>query len=275
MHCSGTCRPSFVDPPETIPHRDDPVDKYFPEFTYVDGGWAELAVDSTPSKPKAPITLRQLASHMSGLSREYPRGNMDNWPHSMEGLGPPPLNGCPFPTLKETIEGLAKYPLIAPTYTYPIYSNAGMAVLGQAAVAANAAFERTKGVSDSPSTWKALAQRDIFDALGLNGSAFVVTPENKAHVAVAARHSEEVDLDFLDVMACSGGQMSSLSDYIKLMQTILDPTRPESLLPPHVIREWLRPQYVWTDETTEVGLLWEIEKILDSYGRPIRIYAKR
>ena len=83
------------------------------------------------------------------------------------------------------------------------------------------------------------------------------------------------DLDFLEPMSCSGGQMSSLSDYMKVMQTILNPTQPESLLPSHVVREWLRPLYGWTDETTEVGMLWEIEKIYDSYERPIRIFEKR
>lgn len=57
-------------------------------------------------------------------------------------------------------------------------------------------------------------------------------------------------------MSCSSGQMSSLFDYMKIMQTILDPTRLESFLPSHVIREWLvRPLYGWTDETTEVGML--------------------
>jgi hypothetical protein len=69
--------------------------------------------------------------------------------------------------------------------------------------------------------------------------------------------------------------MSSLSDYIKVMLTIIHPTRSESLLPSYVIREWLRPLYGWTDETTEVGMLWEIEKIYDSYKRPLRIFQKR
>jgi CubicO group peptidase (beta-lactamase class C family) len=275
-------------------YRDDPVDKFFPGFTYIDGGWADL--DSAPlapaAVPRAPITLRQLVSHMSGLSREYPRGNMKNWPHSVEGAGPSPLNGCPFPTTQEVIEGLQKYPLVVPTYSYPVYSNAGIAVLGEATVAANAAFEKEKGTLESPPTWQALVRRDVFDPLGLNGSFFVVTPENRPHVAVSSLNSDEVvsqlpiytstcnliviqDMDFLDPMSCSGGQMSSLSDYIKVMLTILDPTRPESLLPPHVIREWLRPLYGWTDETTEVGMLWEIEKIYDSYERPIRIFQKR
>jgi CubicO group peptidase (beta-lactamase class C family) len=179
---------SFAD----ICHRDDPVDKYLPDFSYVEGGWADFSAGSSVMKSKEPITIRQLAGHMAGLTREYPRGDMKDWPHSLEGLGPPPLNGCPFPTTKETIEGLAKYPLVVPTYSYPVYSNAGMAILGQVAVAANAAFEKSEGITDPPSTWKALVQRDIFDSLGLNGSSFIVTPENKAHVAVAAVNSDEV-----------------------------------------------------------------------------------
>ncbi|KAJ7499888.1 beta-lactamase/transpeptidase-like protein [Mycena latifolia] len=250
---------------------DDPVDKFLPEFTYSPGGWTERHDDQATS---GPVTLRQLATHMSGLTREFPRGNMDNWPHSLEGTGPPPMNGCPFPTTDQMITGLKKYPLAVPTYSYPVYSNVGMAILGQVAVAANAAFEKAKNIPGSPTTWAALAQRDIFDPLGLNGSSFVVTPHNKANVAVASKDSHEVDWDFLDAMSCSGGQMSSLSDYIKVMQTILDPTRPESLLPSHVIREWLRPLHGWMDDTTEVGMLWEIEKIKDTYARPIRIFQK-
>lgn len=132
---------------------------------------------------------------MSGLTREFPRGNMKNWPHSLEGTGPPPGNGCPFPTTEQMINGLKKYPLTVPTYSYPIYSNVGMAVLGQVAVSANAAFEASQNITGPPTTWASLAERDIFNPLGLNGSSFVVTPDNKAHVAVASKDSHEVVRD--------------------------------------------------------------------------------
>ncbi|KAJ7174631.1 beta-lactamase/transpeptidase-like protein [Mycena filopes] len=253
---------------------DDPVHKYLPDFSYASGGWSS-SVDESSS---GPITLRQLATHMSGLTREFPRGDMPDWPHSLEGTGAPPTNGRPFPTSDELIAGLKQYPLTVPTYTYPVYSNVGMALLGQVAVAANRAFEQQQGgsgsASTSPATWPELAQRDIFDPLGLNGSGFVVTPQNQPHVAVASADSYEVDWDFLDAMSCSGGQMSSLADYVKVMQTFLDPRRPGNLLPPHVLREWLRPLHAWEDGTTEVGMLWEIEKIRDSYARPVRIFQK-
>ena len=85
------------------------------------------------------------------------------------------------------IEGLHKYPFIVPTYSYTVYSNAGIMVLGEGTVAANAAFEKANSVVESPSTWQALVQRDIFDPLDLNGSFFVATPENKAHLAVSSQ----------------------------------------------------------------------------------------
>ncbi|KAJ7062795.1 hypothetical protein C8F01DRAFT_1281834 [Mycena amicta] len=189
------------------------------------GGWTGVEEDS------APITLRQLATHMSGLTREFPRGDMPNWPYSLEGTGPPPTNGRPFPSNEQTISGLKEYPLNLQTYSYPVYSNVGIGLLGQVAVAANRGFEQKQNITGSPSNWPELAKRDLFGPLGLNGSGFVVTPENSAHVAVASHDSDEVDWNFLDVMSCSGGQMSSLSDYTKLMQTILDPTLPQSLPP--------------------------------------------
>lgn len=43
-------------------------------------------------------------------------------------------------------------PLVVPIYSYPVYSNAGMAILGEAAVVANAAFDNEMGVVESPPT---------------------------------------------------------------------------------------------------------------------------
>ncbi|KIY65470.1 beta-lactamase/transpeptidase-like protein [Cylindrobasidium torrendii FP15055 ss-10] len=251
---------------------DDPITKFFSHFSYKPGGW--IPGHDERNFQREPITLRQLASHMSGLGREYPRGDMPHWPYSSEGAGPPPINGAPFPTIEETLEGLAAYPLVQCTSIQPVYSNAGIALLGQAAVVVNMRYEEARNIVGGPSTWRELVKRDVFQPLDLNGSFFTVNEHNERHVAVAKEDSEEVDLDFLDTMSSSGGQMSSLADYIKLMQTILDPTRPESLLPPRVVREWLQPMHGFLDDETEVGLIWEIQKMKDSYGRPLRLFEK-
>ena len=67
-----------------------------------------------------------------------------------------------------------------------------MAILGEAAVVADAAFDNEMGVVESPPTWQVLVRRDIFDPLGLNGSFFTVALVNKTHVAVSSPNSDEV-----------------------------------------------------------------------------------
>lgn len=68
--------------------------------------------------------------------------------------------------------------------------------------------------------------------------------------------------------------MSSLSDLVKLMQTFIDPTRPESLLRPYTVREWMRPMHTFSDDYSEIGALWEIYQYKDSYNRKVRMYQK-
>jgi CubicO group peptidase (beta-lactamase class C family) len=67
-----------------------------------------------------------------------------------------------------------------------------MAILGEAAVVANTAFNNEMGVVESPPTWQVLVRRDIFDPLGLNRSFFTVALVNKAHIAVSSLDSDEV-----------------------------------------------------------------------------------
>jgi hypothetical protein len=72
----------------------------------------------------------------------------------------------------------------------------------------------------------------------------------------------------------SYGQLSSVADLTKVMQTFLDSSNPKSLISSYTLREWLRPTYAWMDDMTEVGLLWEILKIPDAYDRRVRVYQK-
>ncbi|KAG8896802.1 hypothetical protein FRB99_008644 [Tulasnella sp. 403] len=62
---------------------DDPVTRYISNFTHYEHGWADFLSNKTISpKPKdqIPITLRQLSSHMAGISRDFLRYPMDSWP---------------------------------------------------------------------------------------------------------------------------------------------------------------------------------------------------
>ncbi|KYQ91917.1 beta-lactamase family protein [Tieghemostelium lacteum] len=85
---------------------DEPISKYYPEFTVRD-----------MYNTKRLITFRELASHQSGLPREVPC--------DFELL---PTSNC---TERIILERLAEQFLILPVYTQTHYSNLGIAALGR------------------------------------------------------------------------------------------------------------------------------------------------
>jgi CubicO group peptidase (beta-lactamase class C family) len=167
--------------------RDDPVEKYLPQFKYRPDGF-DPSLPSTSTK-QAPITLFQLASHMSGLGRDWPAGVVVNWPKDMFGGGPPPTNGHPFPDHAALFNAITNTGLISPPFSYPAYSNTGTGLLGLALVAANRAA--SKNPDKEPAEYADLLKRDLFDPMGLNGSHFLTTEANK-HLVVAPSLAPEV-----------------------------------------------------------------------------------
>ncbi|KDQ21841.1 hypothetical protein BOTBODRAFT_169032 [Botryobasidium botryosum FD-172 SS1] len=250
-----TCLESFILRDRGVVNLDESLDKMFPDL----------------SRGRDPITMRQLMSHMSGIGADWPPGDAEGkWPKSRDGAGPPPYNGRHDPDIPMLLDAIGQNPFVARPYTFPSYSNSGYSLLGVANVAANQAAEG----SDAPSTHAELMHRDIFVPLGLNGSSFIASNTNKNHLVVASVYPGEIDHDLGVVNNPAAGQMGSLSDLVKVMQTLIDPNRPGSLLRPYTIREWLRPMHAWWDDYSETGLLWEIYKSEDSYGRKLRYYQK-
>lgn len=161
-----------------------------------------------------------------------------------------------------------------PPAFYPMYSNTGTGLLGLTLVAANRLHGRPD--DSEPGTYAELMKRDIFDPLGLNGSSFLASDANRRMLIVPASESDIVDLDFTDRMNAGGGQFASLSDFIRLSQTLLNPRRPGALLRPYSVQRWLRPVFSFEeDHWTEAGLVWEILRQEDSNGRPRKIFWKR
>lgn len=167
--------------------RDDPVEKYLPQFKYRSTGFDPSAQQT--STTDAPITLFQLASHMSGLGRDWPSGTVANWPTDMSGGGPPPTNGLPFPDHASLYKAVTRTGLTSPPFSYPAYSNTGTGLLGLALVAANRAA--SKNPDKEPTEYAALLQRDLFDPMGLNGSHFLANEDNK-HLLVTPSYAPEV-----------------------------------------------------------------------------------
>ena len=177
--------------------REDPVEKYLPEFAYRLDGFAPTS--HAYARKDAPITLFQLATHMSGLGRDWPAGTVHNWPHDLQGGGPPPTNGLPFPAHAAVYAAAAAHHLTSPPYAYPAYSNTGTALLGIALVAANRAASARPAAE--PASYAALLQRDVFAPLGMNGSHFLATQENK-HAVVVPSLAPEVAVR-VSPIACS------------------------------------------------------------------------
>ncbi|KAF8878279.1 beta-lactamase/transpeptidase-like protein [Gymnopilus junonius] len=257
---------------------DDDITNYIPYFKYSPGGWASRGRSHSlsnnphfpPHRPHESITLQQVASHMSGIPRDFPPALLADWPRSMEGSGLPHYNRRRSPSKREILTALSTHPLTVVPGSPPLYSNTGYALLGMAALTAH----RYRG--GHARTFEELLSMDVFRKLKMNSTAYAVTTRDldlKDRVAVASQDSWEVDVD-VGTMNPSYGQLSSLADLTKAMQMFLEPNRPDALISPQSSREWLRQSYAWSDDKTEVGLLWEIIKIADSYGRQQRVYQK-
>ncbi|KAI0738330.1 beta-lactamase/transpeptidase-like protein [Daedaleopsis nitida] len=248
---------------------DDPIDKYIKTFKYVSDGLDKDAKYATREHP--PITLRQLASHMSGLGRDWPPGTVADWPHDPRGMGPPPTNGLPFPSYEALFASIAERHLTSPPAAYPAYSNAGVALLAYALAAASSASTGDA----SKISYADLLKRDIFERMGMNGSSFLATEANKHLIVVPSLGPEVADQDFLDAMNPAGGQFSSLSDMVTVTQTFLNPKHPKSQITSYSMRNWLQSVHTFDeDDWTEMGFMWEIIKARDSYGRLRKIYWK-
>jgi CubicO group peptidase (beta-lactamase class C family) len=96
----------------------------------------------------------------------------------------------PRPTWQELLKNVAETPLINQPYTYPIYSNVGISLLGLAnyhadelAKALVASNRTISAHSDAPDI-EGLLRRDIFHPLGLNSSFYNLPADKARYVAV-------------------------------------------------------------------------------------------
>ncbi|TFK40872.1 beta-lactamase/transpeptidase-like protein [Crucibulum laeve] len=246
---------------------DDPVEKFMPELSYPSYGWSDYMSGNkltsyTDEMP--PITLRQLASHMAGIGRDYPPKYHINWPNTDSPPWDSPLS---LPVSSESLlSAIAKYPLVNSPYGYPVYSNAGFDLLGLANVAAN--LNASESRDKEPQSHKELVKRDIFDPLGLNSSFYRMPADSslRGRIAIPSRGHGFTDILYTDASDPAGGQYSSLADLITVMKTFLSPTAKSGVVSEHVMREWLRPIHEWTGSGSkeQVGAPWEITKLPDN-----------
>ena len=155
-----------------------------PNFTSSSQSWKEyLDNNGQPSSndDADPITLRQLASHTSGIGRDIPYYNVDEWPGTPEHP-----SARQWPTLDQQLESIANTPQVNLPGSFPVYSNTAYSMLEAALVAANAKGEGSKV------SYADLVKRDLFDPLGMNGTSFAASAENAALLAIPKNPLEVV-----------------------------------------------------------------------------------
>jgi CubicO group peptidase (beta-lactamase class C family) len=194
---------------------EDPVGKHLASFK-VEGAAAE-----------APITIRQLLTHTSGLARELP---LPYW------------NDLAFPSREEMMRLLATQPAVFPPETDWHYSNLAVAIAGEVVAA----------VSREP--YERYVQRHILDPLGM--SATLVAPRSDTpNLAIGYRRRvpgqpREAE-DFIDARALtpSAGFASSVLDLARLvsLQFREGPVGGAQILKASTLREMQRPHWLRPD----------------------------
>jgi CubicO group peptidase (beta-lactamase class C family) len=138
---------------------DDPVEKYLPEFR---GQMVVAEKDNEHMllrKPRHPITIRQVLSHMSGLPFK-------------SAIEEPTLDGLP---LAAAVRSYAMTPLQTEPGTHYQYSNAGI----------NTAARILEVVSGMK--YEHFMQRRLFDPLGMKDTTFWPTEEQAQRIAKSYR----------------------------------------------------------------------------------------
>ncbi|RUS16745.1 beta-lactamase/transpeptidase-like protein [Endogone sp. FLAS-F59071] len=229
---------------------DDELKKFYPEFEI------GTALDPHPDDDDDPrITLGSLASYLSGLPRDMNTFTLSK--AEAEAY---------------VLERLKHERLVVPPYTFPVYSNLGFSLLGNAL--------RRAVIMANPLRAKAtlaeLLREEVLAPLNMSLSGYEITEAIRENLAVPhGESSAEAELDF-GWQSPAGAMYSTSRDLSHLLSRVFLTNRPQ-LLSRRVLREWLRPLAPLPDSRTEVGLVWEITKLHPSYsltGREPRLYSK-
>lgn len=198
---------------------DDPLSKYIPEFS--------IRNPFTDDN----ITLREIASQMSGLPREAPC-----------------IYHCEGTNSIEQLAILRNRSLILPPWTMPSYSNLGYALLGRLLTerVLNTTFE----------TW---VQEEILGPLEMKNSGFEITSEVKRNTAFPyGNNRQRRPFSNIGWANPAGGMYSSINDLNKLGMMFTQPSK-QRLFKASTVREMALPIDVAPDGRTLWGSPFEME----------------
>jgi CubicO group peptidase (beta-lactamase class C family)/D-alanyl-D-alanine dipeptidase len=211
---------------------DAPVTEYLPELT--------------PANPfGAPLTLRQLMAHRSGMVREPPVG------HYFDDTEP---------SLAATVASLAATTLVVAPESEAKYSNAAIAAVGYV-------VERRTG-----EPFAAALQRSVLEPLGMDASAFEPTPAVRERLADAlmwAIDGREFRAPTFELgMAPAGSMYATVGDLARFMIAMLRGGEGERgrVLEAATLAQMWTPQFADPGADTGFGIGFNLSR-LDGHRR--------
>lgn len=197
---------------------DDPFSRYIPEFNIRNPFTNEN------------ITLREIASQMSGLPREAPC-----------------IYHCEGTNSAEQLALVKNRSLILAPWKMPSYSNLGFALLGRLITekVLNTTFEK----------W---IQQEILLPLGMKNTGFEITSRVEQNIAFPYKdNGQKIPFMKIGWVAPAGGMYSTISDLTKLGMMFTRPST-QTVLKPSTIREIALPVDIAPDGTTVWGSPFEM-----------------
>ncbi|KAF5530777.1 beta-lactamase 2 [Fusarium mexicanum] len=246
---------------------NDPVTRWIPELAH---GKSPNSSDELDVTHWGDITIGDAAAHLSGLGGDMTT-DIAAFPFEWEALGLPKLSkknkipACKGPpgelvcTRKDFLNIFKSYrpPVYQPSQS-PVYSNAGISVVGLVVEAA------------SKKTFDAAIKDLVLKPLGLKQTYSGIVQENSENMFIPAG-SADWDAN-IGIFAPAGAMGSSTTDMLSFMTSIL---KNKALQPPNT-RRWLKPNTFTSTWSASVGSPWEIYRVdnLTSDGRIIDLYTK-
>ncbi|KAL6351703.1 hypothetical protein LRP88_15020 [Fusarium phalaenopsidis] len=265
-------------------HWDKPVTDFIPELR----GHSKNTNDAIDSVDWDEVTIGSLASHLSGIGRDFSNGDLasQDFPREEAGLPKlpskdvpdcagnstlPPCNRKGKTTLTialivwhepntsrvEYFEGfIQRHPIFA-THSTPVYSNAAYRILGYV-------LERLSGKS-----YHDLLQSSVVKPLRLSGTG---TERPTAHNVPVIPNGDSAWFQDTGDEAPTAGLYSSSLDLARFGQAVLQNRQ----LSPAITRRWMKPTSHTASLSLSIGSPWEIHRTRSNItnGRVIDLYTK-
>lgn len=197
---------------------DDPLSKYAPNF-FIHNSFTNEN-----------ITLREIASQMSGLPREAPC-----------------IYQCSNTTSREQLALLRNRTLVLPPWTEPSYSNLGYALLGRLL---------TENLLNE--TFENWTKENILKPLGMANTGFEITEEVEKNMAFPyLPNGQRMKFMNLGWINPAGAMYSTIEDLAKLGMMFAQPEK-QKLFKPASLREMMTPKDITPDGVTVWGSPFEM-----------------